>query len=120
MCYARYKAHTDPLFKENKILKNRYIVNLNCLKLYHKYKNKKLPNFFNNMFTTNTDIHSCHTRRKMTFTIFHIILKALVKELDMQFPISLMNWHLVFVKKLSTLKLEKYTNYFKSFIIDSY
>ena len=64
MCNARYNAHTDPLFKENKILKTRDMFNLNCLKLYHKYKNQELPNFFNNMFTTNADIHSYHTRRR--------------------------------------------------------
>ena len=33
MCNARYNAHTDPLSKENKILKIRDIFNLNCLKL---------------------------------------------------------------------------------------
>ena len=58
MCNACYNAHTDPLFKENKILKIKDNFNLNCLKLYHKYKNQELPNFFNNMFTTNADIHS--------------------------------------------------------------
>ena len=64
MCNAPYNAHTDPLFKENKVLKIIDIFNLNLLKLNHKYKNQELPNLFNIMFTTNADIQSYHTRRR--------------------------------------------------------
>ena len=100
MCNARYNGHTDPLFKENKILKIRDIFKLNCLKLYHKYTNQEVPNFFNNMFTTNADIHSYHTRRRNDLQCFsHNTEGANKQKLDTQFPMSLMNWQqLLFVK----------------------
>ena len=36
-------AHTDPLFKIYRILKLPHILQLQELKCYHKYINKKLP-----------------------------------------------------------------------------
>ena len=72
MYNSRYNAHTDPLFKENNILKIKDIFNLNFMKLYYKYKNQELPNFFNNMSTTNADIHSYHTRRRNDLHFFFI------------------------------------------------
>ena len=108
MCNGRYNAHTNPLFKENKILKIRDSFNLNCLKLYHKYNNQEIPNFFNNMSTTNADIHTIYNTEAANKIIRHAIpniingLTSLVRE------------------KLSTLNLEQFTNCYKSFIIDSY
>ena len=117
MCNARYNAHTDPRFKENKIQKIRDIFNLNCLKLYHKYKNQELPNFFNNMFTTNADIHSYHTRRRNDLHYISYNTEGASKRIRHAIP-NIINelTHLV-REKLSTLNLEQFT---KSFIIYSY
>ena len=120
MCNARYNAHTDPLFKENKILKIRDIFNLNCLKLYHKYKNQDLPNFFNNMFTTNADIHSYHTRRRNDLHYFSYNTEGASKRTRHAIPNIINELTPLVREKLSTLNLEQFTNYYKSFIIDSY
>ena len=40
---SKYNAHTDPLFKKYRILKLPHILQLQELKCYHKYINKKLP-----------------------------------------------------------------------------
>ena len=40
---SKYNAHTDPQFKEYRILKLLHILQLQELKFYHKYINKKLP-----------------------------------------------------------------------------
>ena len=111
MCNARYNAHTDPLFKENKILKIRDIFNLNCLKLYHKYKNQELPNFFNNMFTTNADIHSYHTRRRNDLHYFSYNTEGASKRIRHTIPNIINELTPLVREKLSTLNLEQFTNY---------
>ena len=117
MCNAQYNAHTDPLFNENKILKNRDIFNLNCLKLNHKYKNQELPNFFNNMFTTNADIHS-YTRKRNDLHYFSYDTEGASKRIRPAI-LNVINELIPFVReKLRTLNLEQFTNYYKSFIID--
>ena len=64
MCNAKYKAHTEPLFKENKLFTIEDIFKLNCLKFYHKFINKKVPKFFKDIFTRNSDVHSYETRNR--------------------------------------------------------
>ena len=54
---SKYNAHTDPLFKSNKLLK------IQCLKLHYRYQNVILPNDFLDMFIENRDVHSHNTRQ---------------------------------------------------------
>ena len=64
MCNAKYNAHTEPLFKENKQLTIEDILKLNCLKFYRKFINKNVPIFFKYIFTNNSDVHSYETRNR--------------------------------------------------------
>ena len=111
ICNTRYNAHTDPLFKEKTILKIRDIFKLNCLKLYHKYKNQELPNFFNNMFTTNADIDSYHTRRRNYLHYFSYDIEGASKRIWHAIP-NIINQlpHLAY-EKLSTLNLKQFAKY---------
>ena len=84
MCGAKHNAHTEPLLKGCNILKIEDIFKLSCLKLYHKYINRTLPSFFNNIFTMNTDIHSYETRNRDNLHYFPTTGKVPVKELDIQ------------------------------------
>ncbi len=36
--FSKYNAHTDPIFKKEKLLKLRDIIKLQELKFYYKYK----------------------------------------------------------------------------------
>ena len=40
---SHFLAHTDPIFKREKILKVEDIFNVSCLKLYFKFVNNQLP-----------------------------------------------------------------------------
>ena len=62
MCNAKYNAHTEPLFKENKLLTIEDIFKRNCLKFYHKLINKNVPKFFKDIFIRNSDVHSYEAR----------------------------------------------------------
>ena len=44
MCNIKYNAHTEPLFKGNRLLLNEDIFKPNCLKFYNKFMNKNNDN----------------------------------------------------------------------------
>ena len=47
---AKYRAHTDPLFKIHKILKATDLISLNQCLLIHKFRSNKLPSTFKSFF----------------------------------------------------------------------
>ena len=56
--FADFGAHSDPLFKELKVLKIEDTIKLqNCL-FVHDYLNNKLPDCFDNYFEIISDIHT--------------------------------------------------------------
>ena len=55
--------HTDPLFKQSRILKLTDIYTLAQLKFYHKYERNNLPKYLQTLpFSTNRDFHEYDTR----------------------------------------------------------
>lgn len=61
---AKYNAHTEPILKRLKLLKVTDIYRLTAIKIMHKYKNNKLPVYFNGMFDFIQSTHNHHTRHK--------------------------------------------------------
>ncbi len=60
---CKYNAHTEPIFKELKLLKVNDILKLQELKFYFKYKNWKLPYYLQSLpFSPNSNIHDHETR----------------------------------------------------------
>ena len=60
--FADFDAHSDPLFKELKVLKIQDFVKLqNCL-FVHDFLNNKLPVCFDNYFETLSDVHAKTTK----------------------------------------------------------
>ena len=51
MTNSRYNAHTEPLFRQLRLLKVQDIFDVQCLKFWYKFVNNELPNYFRNMFT---------------------------------------------------------------------
>ena len=47
---SKYNAHTAPILNKLKLLRVDDLYKLTAIKIYHKYKNDKLPPFFNNIF----------------------------------------------------------------------
>ena len=63
-CYlSKCNAHTDALFKSNKLLKIEDIFEIQCSKLYYRYRNVILPKYLLDMFIENGDVHSHNTRQ---------------------------------------------------------
>ena len=54
---SQYDAHTDPLFKSLKLIKVEDIFKLQQFKLYHKYVNRNLPEYLQNItIRLNSDV----------------------------------------------------------------
>ena len=64
----KYNAHTEPIFKELKILKISDTLKLQVLKFYYKLVNNMIPEYFNNLMPkTFSDIHQRPTRQNNKF-----------------------------------------------------
>jgi hypothetical protein len=60
---SKYNAHTEPIFKELKLLKVKDILKLQELKFYYKFKNKRLPFYLQSLpFINNATLHDHSTR----------------------------------------------------------
>ena len=85
---AGYYDHTEPLFKEHKILTVTEIYEYNCTKfIYQCYNNKTYTNFKNKL-VKNSDVHSYNTRskgiiRKPRVRLHKFINSFLYKGIDM-------------------------------------
>ena len=60
---SSYNAHTEPFFKNLKLLKIQDILTLQTLKIYHKFRKNNLPNYIQNWpLFQNSNIHNHNTR----------------------------------------------------------
>ena len=60
--FKSFQAHTNPLFKNLKILKLKDVFQLELLKFVFDYKNKNLPHILNMLFKETGMTHSHNTR----------------------------------------------------------
>ena len=59
---AKYNKHTEPILKQLKLLKVIDIYHLTAVKIFYKYKNNKLPLYFNGIFDRIQPTHTHNTR----------------------------------------------------------
>ena len=59
---SKFDANTDSIFKELKLLKFQDILFFQLGQFMFSYKNSSLPTTFNNLFSTNNQIHTYNTR----------------------------------------------------------
>ena len=62
-----YNAHTEPIFKKLNLLKFQDIHLLHLGQFMFSFKNSILPRKFENIFTTNNQIHNYNTRQLSVF-----------------------------------------------------
>ena len=64
-----YNAHTEPIFKKLNLLKFQDIHLLHLGQFMFSFKNSILPRKFENIFTTNNQIHNYNTRHANSFRL---------------------------------------------------
>ena len=85
MTNSKYDAHTEPIFKGLEMLKVKDISDVQCLKLWYKFVNNKLPYFFQSMFTQfNSNLLLTHKRSCQTYesyiTAMHTTIKCKLRD----------------------------------------
>ena len=80
---ATYDAHTDPIFKELKILKFAQIHFLQLGLFMFSYNRSILSRKFENMFTLNHQVHSYNTRSLNKFRL--PLCKLNIRKFSIQF-----------------------------------
>ena len=117
---SKYNAHTEPLLKENSLLKLDDIFKLQCLKLYHKYKNNNIPLYFENMFSDNSDVHSYNTRQSNKLHIRGTRTCAASKCIRHYIPKLIYELPLSITEKLDIHSYKGFSSYVKKMFILKY
>lgn len=116
---VKYNGHTNTLFKENSLLKFQDIYNRAMLKFYFKYKNNKVPAYFNHMFEQIIPCHDYNTRQN--FTRFHISNKLYTSKCIRFFIPKLLNdTPRCILDKYDTHSIEGFSRYTKNHYLSNY
>ena len=117
---AKYNEHTEPIMKRLKILKVSDIFTLSAVKLFHKYKNGKLPVYFNNMFEALPEGHHPYElrRRDSRFPVASTIAVSQSPRFVIPKKISKLSDHIK--SRFSTHSLQSTANFVKSTILETY
>ena len=120
MTLSKYNAHTEPLFKELKLLKVKDIFDVQCMKFWHKFTNGLLPKFFRCMFRYNHEIHDIETRSHDSLHLFptrtsgaRLVLRHYIPELLQKLPDDVS-------RKVRTHSIDTFVSHVKTYLIDLY
>ena len=119
---SKYNAHTEPLFKNLKILKCSDLCALQCYKFCFKLENKLLPAYFINsgIFKKNITIHNYSTNRRDNYYVPRV--KHVFSELAIRYkiPVFFNSMDNTIRNKIYSHSIDSYKKYVKSKILDSY
>ena len=71
MTFSDFNSHTNPLFRDLKLLKVREIIKSQQLKLAYEFYKTQLPSNIQNLFQLDSDIHKYETNSSAKH-LFHI------------------------------------------------
>jgi hypothetical protein len=117
---SKYNSHTEPILKKIECLKVADIYVLQCMKLFHKYKNNQLPTYFHNMFPENASFHSYNTRNRNDTHIPYSRTSAARKTIRHKIPILFRNLPRNVTEKTSTHSLDGFSGYLKRHLLSKY
>ena len=70
VCNSKYNAHTQPLFKDNRVLQINDLFNLQWAKIMYKKKQNILPSYHCGQLITNFERRQLNTRQRYDVDIF--------------------------------------------------
>ncbi len=117
---SKYNAHTDPLFKTNKLLKVQDIFKLQELKFYFKFKNNKLPYYLQNLPFNRNTTHSHATRSQHNIHQMRPNHEYARKCIWYDLLILINNAPIQIIEKGYTHSLHSFAAYIKLKILESY
>ena len=118
---AKYNAHTEPIFKELKLLKLTDLCTLHELKFCYKLENRILPQYFyTGMFQKLSNTHEYQTRGNNNYALPAI--KHSFAKMSIRFKIaySFNNTLTIITDKIHTHSNFGFTSYVKHYFINLY
>jgi hypothetical protein len=117
----KYNAHTEPIFKELKLLKIKDLCKLQILKFYYKLVNKSLPKYFDCMVPKrSSEVHQRYTRQINNFAtpmVNHEFARKCIRYLLVY---NINNTSKQIIEKTHTHSYNGYSLYIKNYILDKY
>ena len=118
---SKYNAHTEPLFKQLKLLKVEDIFTIQQYKLYHKFISNNLPTYFNiSIFTPYTRSHTYNTRTQLDLQIPKIKHEFMKHCIRYSIPYLINKSPIQIKNKLFTHSLKGFAWYLKIIHIEAY
>ena len=118
---STYNAHTDPLFKKYRILKLPHILQLQQLKCYHKYINKKLPAYLQSIpLKQNKSVHEHLTRSHLKLHITRTNHRFAERCIRNSIPLLVNTMPMEIINKISTHSLQNVARRIKEYYLSSY
>ncbi len=118
---SKYNAHTDPLFKQLRLLKASDIFTVQILKFYYKFRHQQLPNYLLQFpFTYNRDTHQHNTRNRNELRTGRPAHEYAKKTIRYNLPIVVNSTTREILDKIDTHSLNGFAGYTKRFILNSY
>jgi uncharacterized protein YifN (PemK superfamily) len=117
----KYNAHTEPLFKNLRLLKADDLCTLQFWKFCYKLENYLLPNYFYaNLFAKNIHIHRHNTRNANDYHIPRVKHEFAKHCIQYTIPIAYNNCPKLIRDKIHTHSMAGFIKYIKCYFIDSY
>ena len=120
MTNSKYNAHTEPLFKELEMLKVKNIFDVQCMKLWYKFVNKSLPEYFSTMFTFNNELYQIETRGQNQLHLFPTRTVSARNVLRHHIPDLLQEYPRAITQRAKTHSIESIVTLLKAYIIEFY
>lgn len=118
---SKYNAHTEPIFKDLKLLKVKDILKLQQLKFFFKFKHDKLPEYLLNMpFQSNSENHEYDTRQHNNIHLTLVKHDYAKYCLRFDLPRVINATPAIILDKISTHSLDGFSWYIKTHILESY
>ena len=118
---SKYNSHTDPLFRDLRIIKLSDMLNLKMIMFYYDYERRALPNYFIDSFLIRQNrIHDHNTRNAEDFRVprTNINLEKLKLRYALPSYLNEVNPHLISIVLTSSKYLVK--NQFKRICFENY
>ena len=117
---SKYNAHTEPLFKNLNLLKIKDIFDIECLKFWYKFVNKKLPNYFRTFFMRNNEMYDIETRNHDSIHSFLTRTTGARHVLRHHIPGLIEKYPSCIVDKSRTHSITVFVGHIKHFMVESY
>ena len=118
---ANFNAHTEPIFKDLKLLRVDDLYNLKILTFYYNYINHKLPEYFtNNFIHLNEQNHNYNTRLRGNLTLPRIRHEYLRGTLRYAVAQTINACPSLITEKTRTHSLRGYATYAQNYYLSKY